>query len=160
MIRRLRDMERVGAEAAAADGPAAEIEAREDMTDARRSRPRGKARAAAAVEAAEAVEVTDTGPNNGAAGVASVADRFVRELVLKYFTNHEHERCAGSAVSQRSHRGWRRRMEAAAAEGRRRARNLRKVRPPRMLPRPLLPIVSAMKIISEPLDSGGRFGPP
>ena len=59
MIRRLRDMERAGAEAAAADGPAAEIEAREDMTDAQRSRPRGArrmARAAAAAAAAAAAE--------------------------------------------------------------------------------------------------------
>ena len=53
MIWRHQDIERVGAEA-----PAAETEAREDMTDARRSRPRGarrKARAAAE-EAAEASE--------------------------------------------------------------------------------------------------------
>ncbi len=58
MIWRQRDLEPAGAEAAAA-----EIEAREDMTDARRSRPRGawrKARAAAAEEeAAGASEAAD-----------------------------------------------------------------------------------------------------
>ncbi len=144
-------MEPAGAEAAAAEAPAAEIEARGDYERAEIVAARRLRR----IAAAETVK----GPNNGAAGVASVADRFVRELVLKYFTNHEHERCAGSAVSQRSQRGWWRRMEAAAAEGRRRARNPRKLRPPWILPRPLSPIVSAMKIISEHLDSGGRFGP-
>ncbi len=61
MIRRRRDMEPTGADAAAAEAPAAEMEAREEMPDARRSRLRGarrKARAAVA-EAAGASEAAD-----------------------------------------------------------------------------------------------------
>ena len=64
IIWRQRDLEPAGAEAAAAEAPAAEIEAREDTTDARRSRPRGarrKARAAAEEEAAGASEAADGG---------------------------------------------------------------------------------------------------
>jgi hypothetical protein len=44
VIRRQRDLERAGAETAKAKAAAAEIEAREDMTNARRSRSRGTRR--------------------------------------------------------------------------------------------------------------------
>ena len=61
IIWRQRDLEPAGAEAAAAEAPAADIEAREDTTDARRSRPRGARRKArAAAEEASEERMLDT----------------------------------------------------------------------------------------------------
>ena len=86
-------------------------------------------------------------PQKGAAAVAAVADRCVRELVLNNLTSREYgaapealfPEAASEVAAAAADCGGelRRRMAAAAAEGR---RNPIKVRPPRTLPRPLLPI--------------------
>jgi hypothetical protein len=71
--------------------------------------------------------------------VAAVADHFVRELVLKNLTSHEHSAALEALFHEAASKVA---AAAAAAEGRRLTRNPCKVRPPRTLPRPLLLILS------------------
>ena len=86
--------------------PVAEIEARECMADAEIAAARRKAEGTSGGGGGRA-NAGNKKPKKGAATVAAVAERFVRELVLKNLTSHEHsaavqalrwKRCAGSAA--------------------------------------------------------------
>jgi hypothetical protein len=108
--------------------------------------------AAEAGEASEGRMLDTRNPKNHAAAVAAVADRFVRELVLSNVTSHEHSAALEALFREAASKV----AAAAAADGgagcgggwrlrrQRLARNSRKVRPPRTLPRALLPILSAL----------------
>ncbi len=146
MIWRKRDLDPAVAEATAAEAAAAEIEAGEELTDARRSRPRcarrkeGTRGGGGGLREAEGrharrrrvggggggggrrANAGSKKPKKGAAAVAAVADPFLRELVRKNLTSHEHSAAleapfpeAASEVVADGGRGWRRRTAAAAA---------------------------------------------
>ena len=108
MIRRHEDME----PAAGAEAPAAESEAREEMTEARRSRPRGARRSGARGGGGGRANAGNKKPKKGAAAVTAVADRCVRELVPSNLTSHEHSAALEALFPEAASE-----VAAAAADG-------------------------------------------